>query len=388
MLERLAQVAKLELEDPEAGTFTAIASHHDSTAYGERGPTRFARGAFKESLEEHGGKFPLLWQHRQDQPVGVAHLEEASDGLMLRGVLADEVTRAKEARALMKMGAISGVSIGFTAEEARYEKHGAKKEQIRIVEKAKLAEASIVTFPADNRARVIQVHSAETEALERVVFGLVEEVQEGRTFSEANLSTLRGALDSLVGLVEKVDPGYIAALGRRASKLAKKSFIYTAGMKGRRVRHSRLVMFERLVAAQLKHAYPAATSQEEEAPPARLFDDIIREERAREEKWREQDALMSSIRSILEDPRVKDKSAMVRDTVNQFLVSTGAAEASEDETDAAEDPTETHIHRPKVEKRGAKWAVVDADGKVYGTHDSEEKAEAQKRALYAATESK
>lgn len=42
------------------------------------------------------------------------------------------------------------------------------------------------------------------------------------------------------------------------------------------------------------------------------------------------------------------------------------------------------IHNPKKRKRGDKWEVVDDDGKVYGTHDSEDKADAQVAALRAA----
>lgn len=51
--------------------------------------------------------------------------------------------------------------------------------------------------------------------------------------------------------------------------------------------------------------------------------------------------------------------------------------------DKADASLKTKVHNPKVEKRGEKWAVVDDDGKVYGTHDSEEKAKAQVAALNA-----
>jgi len=38
----------------------------------------------------------------------------------------------------------------------------------------------------------------------------------------------------------------------------------------------------------------------------------------------------------------------------------------------------------KAQKRGSKWVVVNKhSGKVMGTHDSEKKAQAQVRALYA-----
>jgi hypothetical protein len=94
---------------------------------------------------------------------------------------------------------------------------------------------------------------------------------------------------------------------------------------------------------------------------------------------------MQSIGSIMTDPRISDKPEMVRDTVSQYLVAVGDAEMDddEDEDDAAQAADETHVHDPRAEKRGEKWVVVDADGKVYGEHDTKDKANAQVRALRA-----
>jgi len=39
----------------------------------------------------------------------------------------------------------------------------------------------------------------------------------------------------------------------------------------------------------------------------------------------------------------------------------------------------------RVAKRGSRWAVVDNKGKVYGRHDTKEKALRQVKALYANT---
>jgi uncharacterized protein len=228
-LERMRAAISMGAE----GTFTAVASHVNSTAYGERGPTRFADGAFRESLSK-STRYPLLWQHRDDSPVGVANLSEGSEGLMLSGELALEVQQAREARELLKMGAIDGVSIGFTAEKARHEKQSGQS--VRVVEKARLMEVSLVTFPADPAARVMICHRegepeedlAEwmTEVEATLLNGDVEQFA-GRTFSEANLTKLRTALGTLVDLVEKVDPGHIAELGRRAVRAMKKSFVAT-----------------------------------------------------------------------------------------------------------------------------------------------------------------
>lgn len=388
MLEKL----KGTIQAAEEGTFKAVASAAGSVAYGERGPTRFAKGAFAETLKVSGGKYPLLWQHREDQPIGIVHVSETKEGLIADGQLAMDIQQGKEAHSLLKLGGIDGVSIGFNAKKA---KHVIRRgETIREVEQADLAEISLVTFPADREARVTQVHSEgdvenELHDLSCVVTSLenvashVEESQAGRVFSEANLKQIRSALGSLVGLVEKVDPGHIASIGRRAARILKKSFLHNSGVKKRAARHAHAVRMGRLRSEQIRLAYPAA-APEEEAPRARMFDDIVAEEKKEEEQWRLQRALMQSIGSIMTDPRISDKPEMVRDTVSQYLVAVGDAEMDDDEDEddgAAQD--ETHVHDPRAEKRGEKWVVVDADGKVYGEHDTKDKANAQVRALRA-----
>jgi HK97 family phage prohead protease len=392
----LIEKLKASIQAGDEGTFKAIASAAGSVAYGERGPTRFAKGAFRESLEASGGKFPLLWQHRDDQPIGVARLSEGDAGLILDGTLAMDVQQGKEAHSLLKLGGIDGVSIGFNVSKAKHVT--LKGESVREVEKANLAEVSLVTFPADSGARVEQVHSegalaheiadlaSVLESLENVA-GHVDEGQAGRVFSAANLKQLREALGSLVGLIEKVDPGHVASLGRKAARFLKKSFLNTQGAKKRNARRRNAARMAALRAAQMHLAYPGADIDPDEIPAARLFDDIKDEEEKREEQWRMQSALMDSIHSILRDPRVAAKGDMVRDTVNQYLIAVGEAEGNDDdddESDAGLGAGERHINDPRVEKRGEKWAVVDADGKIYGEHDSKGQAEAQRRALLAA----
>jgi HK97 family phage prohead protease len=114
-----------------------------------------APGAFTESLAELAGKnrtVPVLWQHRQDQPIGVySELREDDTGLFVKGqLLIGEVTQAKEAHALMKAGAVTGLSIGYWVRESSFD----EKTGIRTLTKLDLVEVSLVTFPANDDARV------------------------------------------------------------------------------------------------------------------------------------------------------------------------------------------------------------------------------------------
>lgn len=118
-----------------------------------------APGAFSESLAQIAAKgrpVPVLWQHRSGEPIGVyTGLSEDSRGLKVEGQLVLEVSRAKEAHALMKAGAVSGLSIGYYVREDSWD----EKERIRTLKKVDLVEVSLVTFPANDDARVDTIKS-------------------------------------------------------------------------------------------------------------------------------------------------------------------------------------------------------------------------------------
>ena len=78
-------------------------------------------GAFVESLNVR--KPALLWQHRSGEPIGVyTEIKEDNIGLYMVGKLALKTQRGAEAYELMKMGAVSGLSIGFQTREDTYDK--------------------------------------------------------------------------------------------------------------------------------------------------------------------------------------------------------------------------------------------------------------------------
>ena len=112
-------------------------------------------GAFVESLERRGGaSIRMLWQHDPAEPIGTwLAIEEDARGLYVRGRLNLSVARAREIHALMRDGAIDGLSIGFRVERAVKERATGR----RLLEKLDLWEISIVTFPMLPTARVTQV---------------------------------------------------------------------------------------------------------------------------------------------------------------------------------------------------------------------------------------
>ncbi|MDX3805472.1 MAG: HK97 family phage prohead protease [Bosea sp. (in: a-proteobacteria)] len=115
-------------------------------------------GAFRDSLARRGPSgVKLLWQHDPAEPLGRwLSLSEDSRGLFVRGRLSLAVARAREIHALMREGAIDGLSIGFRPERARNE----PRTGLRRLERVDLWEVSIVTFPMLPQARVSAVKTA------------------------------------------------------------------------------------------------------------------------------------------------------------------------------------------------------------------------------------
>lgn len=118
-------------------------------------------GAFAESIAKHkaANRLPaMLWQHRSSEPVGVyTAMDEDSIGLPVEGQLALTTMRGAEAHALMKMGAITGLSIGYQTRKESFD----KVTGINTLSQVDLWEVSLVTFPANDAARVQTVKSIE-----------------------------------------------------------------------------------------------------------------------------------------------------------------------------------------------------------------------------------
>lgn len=109
-------------------------------------------GAFARTLKSRGlRRVPMLFQHDPAEPVGVwLELVEDFRGLRARGRLIPEVARARELLALVRGGAVDGLSIGFRTVRGRVD----PASRVRRIHDLDLWEISIVTFPLLAGARV------------------------------------------------------------------------------------------------------------------------------------------------------------------------------------------------------------------------------------------
>lgn len=157
--KRLVSPLTIKSLDDETGKFSGYGSVFDVVdSYSEV----VVRGAFNNSLTNR--KPALLWQHNSDQPIGVYDvIREDDKGLYVEGrLLKDTVQQAAEAYALLKAGALSGLSIGFsTLKDAMSD----DKRTRRLLE-VDLWEISLVTFPANDAARIANVKALDGLSVE------------------------------------------------------------------------------------------------------------------------------------------------------------------------------------------------------------------------------
>ena len=193
---------EIKLEDSDNGVFSGYGSMFNGKpdSYGDI----ILEGAFAETIQKsgrNGNGIAMLWQHNSHEPIGVwTEIVENSKGLKVTGELILEVQKAKEAYALMKKGAVRGLSIGFDyfrdnkgmPIEGSFEDDD--KKGIRYIKKVNLYEISPVTFPANTRATITNVKS------------IIENSQNERELEEAFREELKMSNSTAKYLVSLVKP--------------------------------------------------------------------------------------------------------------------------------------------------------------------------------------
>jgi len=152
------------------------------------------KGAFTDTLKETKPK--LLYQHDPRKPVGVFdEVREDDKGLYVKGRLLLENSLAKDVYALIKGGAISGISIGYQTVKSRWD----EENEVRYLEKVKLYEASIVTFPANESATVENVKSEQPTKIN------IEEIKNIREAERVLKNKTKGLTrEEITGIVSKI----------------------------------------------------------------------------------------------------------------------------------------------------------------------------------------
>lgn len=93
---------------------------------------------------------PLLWQHELGRPIGrVLSLVEDAKGLRMVAGVSPDCRDGVDALALVRAGAVDGLSFGYRVKQARRAPGGGRE-----ILKVELLECSVVTLPMHGAARI------------------------------------------------------------------------------------------------------------------------------------------------------------------------------------------------------------------------------------------
>lgn len=114
-------------------------------------------GAFRNTLQDRGAAgVKMLYQHDPSQPIGKwLEMHEDDHGLYVKGKILPKISKGAEVLEMIREKVVDGLSIGFRTVKSLWEE-GTDHRQILEVD---LWEISVVTFPANARARVDAVKS-------------------------------------------------------------------------------------------------------------------------------------------------------------------------------------------------------------------------------------
>lgn len=111
-------------------------------------------GAYKSTIIDRERPVQLRWNHYGPVIGKFTEMREDEKGLFVTGELTKGHSVAEDAAALLRHGAISGLSIGYIVKDSE------QKGAIRHLKDIELIEISVVETPADNNAHIESVKSA------------------------------------------------------------------------------------------------------------------------------------------------------------------------------------------------------------------------------------
>lgn len=147
--------APFELKRTDQGIITGYAS----TWSLDLGGDKIDKKAFDEWIKSHASNgLPMLWSHSSSEVIGKFTLFTTDEkGLFVEGEIYQDVTRGRDAIALLKHEAIQSMSIGYIAKDFSFE------DDIRILKEIHLFETSLVLNPMNPEASITSIKSEDGE---------------------------------------------------------------------------------------------------------------------------------------------------------------------------------------------------------------------------------
>jgi len=138
------------------------------------------KGAFKKSIKETGGKWPILADHNPTDHIGWnLRAEEDEKGLYVESQIDLNVQKGREKYSLAKkaieLGVNMGLSIGYMTIKAEPDR---ANPMLRRLKELKMFEHSIVTFPMNTLAGITSLksgsHLSDLKRIEEISLALAQ----------------------------------------------------------------------------------------------------------------------------------------------------------------------------------------------------------------------
>lgn len=169
MIERKAlslASAQIKIEGEGSGFVGYASTFGNVDAYGDT----IVKGAYLKTLAANG--LPRMFFNHESYAVPIGKwvkAEEDNYGLLMTGEFTPENRLAQEVKAALKHGTVDSMSIGYSLTKGGYDDSESGR---TIKEVSRLAEVSIVTFPADKFARVdlssVKAYAEEIRTMETI----------------------------------------------------------------------------------------------------------------------------------------------------------------------------------------------------------------------------
>lgn len=164
-------------------------------------------GAYAETLRNRERPVQMRWNHRGPIIGKWTEIEEDGKGLRVKGELTKGHSAAADAFALLKHGAINGLSIGYRIPPGGSEKDG----RLRKLRKIDLVEISVVEEPADVAARVASVKCDPDD---------LPDMKSCEAFLRDACGLSRADATSLVGRIKRLTLGEQEAEAKRLAEFS------------------------------------------------------------------------------------------------------------------------------------------------------------------------
>lgn len=203
-LETKFHAVNLEFKaDDESDEYLTVSGYGSVFNVKDKGADVVMPGAFADSIAS-GRKPKMLWQHDPNQPIGAwDEIREDDQGLYMKGRISKKAAKGAEVAALVKMGAVEGLSIGYSVAHDGFKMDS--EEGVRRLIKLDLWETSVVTFPMNELANIYAMKSAddmsETE-IKRYIEKALKKINVSGSMAKAMAS---GAMEGRKGVLREAD---------------------------------------------------------------------------------------------------------------------------------------------------------------------------------------